>query len=125
MKIFKLAIISALLLCCANATASSEFNGNTFYEGYRALNQEPGFSSEDNIDYGFAFAGFVRGVAGLLIAQKRICVDVDNFQFTQAFDAVGNYLKAHPKARSQPPLVPTIIALNEEFPCPKGQRDKK
>ncbi|MGO2256661.1 MAG: Rap1a/Tai family immunity protein [Hafnia alvei] len=93
--------------------ADSGFNGNYLYQAYRDYDRN--IASRDS----FAYMGYVRGVAAMMIAEKKMCVD-DDFAFSQAFDAVGNYLKQHPKSRSEIPVLAVVISLETEFPCSKS-----
>ncbi|AVY98867.1 hypothetical protein DAI21_15070 [Lelliottia sp. WB101] len=107
----KLKALATILLLASPSFVLAEFDGNYLYKGYKDYNRE--YNSYD----AFGYMGFVRGVTAMLIIDKKICVD-DNFAFSQAFDTVGEYYKTHPKSRTIAPVLPVVLALTHEFPCP-------
>lgn len=102
-------LVFLFLIAFSNETLA-DFDGNYLYQGYKDYDRN---YNGPNV---YAFMGYVRGVAAMLILEEKICVD-DNFQFSQAFDVVGEYYKSHPKSRSMVPALSVTLALGTEFPC--------
>lgn len=93
------------------SSAATDFDANYLYNAY--LDYKSAHKTQDAAE----FAGYVRGIATVLVAEKAICITHD-FSIDQALDSVGELMENNPHVSNYPAAAIVADALTAQFACP-------